>query len=102
VVDVERAARQLFVVALGLGAAALALLTLQGLLMTSLFEDGIEFDGPYLTALAYTAVMGTLCLVDVTALVLTLRGGRLVAHYREERAAWREAREAQGSLLRPR
>jgi hypothetical protein len=98
----ERAAHTLFVVALVLGAAALALLTAQGLLAASLFDQHIDLDAEYWTAMAFAGITAILCAIDLTALVLALRGRRLVALYREERDAWREAREAQGSLLRPR
>jgi hypothetical protein len=98
----ERAARSLFVVALVLGAAALALLTAQGLLAASLFAQGFDLESEYWTAIAFAAVMGTLCLLDLTALLIALRGRRLVAQYRQERADWREVRQAQGSLLRRR
>ena len=98
----ERAARTLFVVAMVLGAGALALLTAQGLLAASLFEQHIDLDAEYWTALAFAAITATLCAIDLTALVLALRGRRLLTLYRQERAVWREAREAQGSLLRRR
>lgn len=97
-----RAARLLGFTALGLLAAALALLTAAGVLMTDLLADGVDLDGQYWGAVVFTGVVGTLCLVDVTALVVALRGRRLLALFRKERADWREVREAQGSLLRPR
>jgi len=97
-----RAARLLGFTALGLLAAALALLTAAGVMMTDLFADGVDLDGQYWGAVVFTGVVGTLCLVDVTALVVALRGRRLLALFRKERADWREVREAQGSLLRPR
>jgi hypothetical protein len=99
---VLRAARLLGFTALGLLAAALALLTAAGVLMTDLFADGVDLADQYWGALVFTGVVGTLCLVDVTALVVALRGRRLLALFRKERADWREVREAQGSLLRPR
>jgi|SRR3954452_11201914 hypothetical protein len=98
----ERAARSLFLVALGLGAAALAMLTAQGLLTASLFDRAVDFDAEYWTAVGFAAITATLCAIDVTALVLALRGRRLLTLYRQERDDWREARRAQGSLLRPR
>lgn len=70
--------------------------------MTDLFADGVDVDGQYWGALIFTGVAGTLCLVDLTALVVALRGRRLLALLRQERDAWREVRKAQGSLLRRR
>jgi hypothetical protein len=101
---VVRAARLLGFMALGLLAATFALLTVAGILMTDLFSDGVgvDLDSQFWSAVIFTAVTGTLCLVDVTALVMALRGRRLLAHFRQERADWREVREAQGSLLRRR
>ena len=92
----------LFVVALGLGAAALALLTAQGLLAASLFGQGLDFETEYWTAMAFAGITATLCAIDLTALVFALRGRRLITLYRQERDDWREVREAQGSLLRRR
>lgn len=97
-----RAARFLGFTALGLLAATLALMTVAGALMTELFADGVDVDGQFWGAVIFTGVAGTLCLVDVTALVVALRGRRLLAQYRRERDDWREVRQAQGSLLRPR
>ena len=97
-----RAARLLGFTALGLLAAALALLTAAGVMMTDLFADGVDLDGQYWGAVVFTGVVGTLCLVDLTALVVALRGRRLLALFRKERDDWREVREAQGSLLRRR
>jgi hypothetical protein len=97
---VLRAARLLGFTALGLLAAALALLTMAGVLMADLWADAVDLDGQYWGAVIFTGVTGTLCLVDVTALVVALRGRRLLAQFRQERADWREVREAQGSLLR--
>jgi ABC-type transport system involved in cytochrome c biogenesis permease component len=99
---VLRAARFLGFTALGLLAATLALMTVAGALMTELFADGVDVDGQFWGAVIFTGVAGTLCLVDVTALVVALRGRRLLAQYRRERDDWREVRQAQGSLLRPR
>jgi hypothetical protein len=99
---VLRVARVLGFTALGLLGAALALLTVQAVLMSNLWADGAEFESEYWGAVALAGVTGTLCLVDVTALVVALRGRRLLASYRRERADWHEAREAQGSLLRRR
>jgi len=99
---VLRAARLLGFTALGLLAAALALLTAAGVMMTDLFADGVDLDGQYWGAVVFTGVVGTLCLVDLTALVVALRGRRLLALFRKERDDWREVREAQGSLLRRR
>jgi len=70
--------------------------------MTDLFADSFDLDGQYWAALLFTAITGTLCLVDLTALLVALRGRRLLALYRQERADWREARAAQGSVLRRR
>lgn len=98
----ERAARALFVVALALGAAALAMLTAQGLLAASLFDRARELEGEYWTAIAFAAITATLCAIDLTALLIALRGRRLLTLYRRERADWREVRQAQGSLLRRR
>jgi len=97
---VLRAARLLGFTALGLLAATLALLTVAGALMTELFADGVDVDGQFWGAVIFTGITGTLCLVDVTALVVALRGRRLLAQYRRERADWQEVRAAQGSLLR--
>ena len=88
--------------ALGLLAATLALLTVVGALTTDLFSEGVDVDSQFWSAVIFTGVTGALCLVDLTALVVALRGRRLLAQYREERANWREVREAQGSLLRRR
>src|SRR6476469_9107947 len=96
----ERAARSLFVVALALGAGALALMTVQGLLAASLF-DQLDVEGSeYWAAMGFASVTAILCAVDLTALVLALRGRRLLTIYRRERDDWREARAAQGPLLR--
>ena len=97
---VLRAARLLGFTALGLLAATLALLTVAGILMTDLFADGVDVDTQFWSAVVFTGVTGTLCLVDLTALVVALRGRRLLAQYRQEREDWREVRAAQGSLLR--
>src|SRR5436305_13498333 len=97
-----RAARVLGFTALGVLALALAFLTVAGALTTDLLADGVEFDGQYWAAFVFTSITATLCLVDVTALVVALRGRRLLAHYRRERDDWRQVREAQGSLLRRR
>jgi hypothetical protein len=99
---VLRAARLLGFTALGLLAATLALLTIAGALMTELLADGVDVEGQFWGAVTFTAVAATLCLADVTALVVALRGRRLLAQYRQERADWREVRQAQGSLLRRR
>jgi hypothetical protein len=101
-VGVLRAARLLGFTALGLLAATLALLTVAGALMTELFADGVDVEGQFWGAVIFTAVAATLCLADLTALVVALRGRRLLAQYRQERADWREVRQAQGSLLRRR
>ena len=97
-----RAARLLGFTALGLLAATLAVLTAAGVLMTDLFADGVDVDGQFWGAVVFTAVTATLCLVDLTALIVALRGRRLLAQYRQERADWQEVRAAQGSLLRRR
>jgi hypothetical protein len=99
---VVRAARLLGVTALGLLAATFALLTVAGVLTTDLFADGVDVDGQFWGAVIFTGVTGTLCLVDLTALVMAVRGRRILAHYRQEREDWREVRAAQGSLLRRR
>jgi hypothetical protein len=99
---VLRAARLLAVTALGLLAATLAVLTVVGALTTELFSEGVDVDSQFWGAVVFTGVAGALCVVDLTALVVALRGRRLLAQYRQERADWREAREAQGSLLRRR
>jgi hypothetical protein len=101
---VLRAARLLGFTALGLLAATLAVLTVAGVLMTDLFSDGIgvDLDSQFWGAAMFTAGMATLCLVDLTALLVALRGRRLLAQYRQERDDWREVRAAQGSLLRRR
>lgn len=97
-----RAARLLGFTALGLLAATLAVLTIAGVLMTDLFADSLDLDSQYWGALLFTAITGTLCLVDLTALLVAFRGRRLLALYRQERADWREVRAAQGSVLRRR
>ena len=97
-----RAARVLGFTALGLLAAALALLTVAAVLMANLWSEGVEFEGEYWGAMVLAGVTGTLCALDLFALVVALRGRRLLAHYRQERADWQEARQAQGSLLRRR
>jgi hypothetical protein len=101
---VLRAARVLGFTALGLLAATLAVLTIAGVLMTDLFSDGVgvDVDSQFWSAVVFTGVVGTLCLADLTALVVALRGRRLLAQYRQERDDWREVRAAQGSLLRRR
>ena len=97
-----RAARVLGFTALGLLAAALALLTVAAVLMANLWSEGVEFEGEYWGAMVLAGVTGTLCALDLFALVVALRGRRLLAQYRQERADWREVREAQGSLIRRR
>jgi len=101
---VLRAARLLGFTALGLLAATLAVLTVAGVLATDLFSDGVgvDLDSQFWSAVVFTGEVGTLCLVDLTALVVALRGRRLLAQYRQERDDWREVRAAQGSLLRRR
>jgi hypothetical protein len=99
---VERAVRVLGFTALGLLAAALALVTVEAVLMSNLWADGVEFEGEYWGAVVLAGVTGTLCALDLVALVVALRGRRLLALYRQERDNWREARQAQGSLLRRR
>jgi hypothetical protein len=98
---VLRAARLLGFTVLGLLAATLALLTIAGALTTDLFSDGVgvDLDSQFWGAVVFTAVAATLCLVDLTALVVAVRGRRLLALYRRERDDWREVRAAQGSLL---
>jgi hypothetical protein len=97
-----RAARILFCVALGLGAAALLLVTIEMFLAASLIDAGHELRDFYWATVALAFGAATLCLLDVAALVVTLRGRRLLSQYRQERDTWREARQAQGSLLRRR
>jgi hypothetical protein len=99
---VVRAARLLGFTALGLLAATLALLTVAGFLATDLFAERVDVDSQFWSAVVFTGVTATLCLVDLTALVVALRGRRLLAQYRQERDDWREVRAAQGSLLRRR
>jgi len=99
---VLRAARLLGFTALGVLGLALALLTVAGALTTDLLADGVDVDGQFWAAVLFTGITATLCLVDLTALVVALRGRRLLAIYRRERADWHEVREAQGSLLRRR
>jgi hypothetical protein len=89
-------------VALGLLAAALLLVTVEMFLTASLIDDGHELRHFYWAIVAVGFGAATLCLLDVAALVVTLRGRRLLAQYRQERDDWREARQAQGSLLRRR
>ena len=97
-----RAARLLGFTALGLLGLALALVTVQAVLMANLWADGVDFEGEYWGAVVLAGVTGTLCALDLFALVVALRGRRLLAQYRQERADWREVREAQGSLIRRR
>ena len=97
-----RAARVLGFTALGVLGVALALLTIAGVLMTHLWADALDVESQYWGAVLFTGITATLFLVDLTALVMALRGPRLVAQYRRERADWREVRAAQGSLLRRR
>ena len=97
-----RAARLLGFTALGLLGIAFALLTIQAVLMADLWAENADVEAQYWTAVGLAAVACTLCLVDFTALVVALRGRRLLAQYRQERADWREVRAAQGSLLRRR
>jgi hypothetical protein len=99
---VKRAARTLFFVALGLLAAALLLVAVEMFLTASLLDEGHEFRGLFWVTSALGFITATLCLLDVTALVVALRGRQLLAQYRRERSQWREVREAQGSLLRRR
>jgi hypothetical protein len=99
---VLRAARLLGFTALGLLGIALALITVQAVLMADLWSEAAEFETEYWGAVVLAAITATLCLVDLTALLVALRGRRLLAQYRQERANWREVREAQGSLLRRR
>jgi hypothetical protein len=99
---VLRAARILGFTALGLLGAYLAVLTVQMALLANLWSDGMEFDGEFWLAASLAAILGTLCALDFFALLVALRGRRLLALYRQERADWREVREAQGSLIRRR
>jgi hypothetical protein len=99
---VLRAARLLGFTALGVLGLALALLTIAGALTTDLLADGVDVDGQFWAAVFFTGITATLCLVDLTALVVALRGRRLLAVYRRERADWQEVRAAQGGLLRRR
>ncbi len=100
--EVLRAARVLGFAALGLCGAALALITIQAALMADLWAQNADVEGQFWGAVILTAVAATLCLADLTALLVALRGRRLVAQYRRERADWREVRATQGSLLRRR
>jgi hypothetical protein len=99
---VQRAVRTLFCVALGLLAAALLLVTVQMFLTASLVDDNHELRDFFWVTAAVGFGAAALFLVDLAALVVTLRGRRLLAQYRQEREDWREARAAQGSLLRRR
>ena len=94
-----RAARLLGFTALGFLGLALALLTIAGALTADLVGDRLDVAAQFWAAFLFTGVVATLCLVDLTALVVALRGRRLLALYRRERANWREVRAAQGSLL---
>jgi Na+/melibiose symporter-like transporter len=100
--SVKRAARTLFLVALGLLAGALLLVTVEMFLTASLLDEGHEFRGLFWVTSAIGVITATLCLLDVAALVVSLRGRALLAQYRRERSEWREVRAAQGSLLRRR
>ena len=95
-----RAARLLGFTALAVLALALALLTVAGALRADLVGDRLDVAAQFWGAVFFTGVVAMLCLVDLTALVVALRGRRLLALYRRERADWREVRAAQGSLLR--
>ena len=97
-----RAARLLGFTALGVLGLALALLTVAGALTTDLLADAADVESQYWGAVLFTGITATLCLVDFSALILALRGRRLLALYRREREDWREVRAAQGSLLRRR
>jgi len=88
--------------ALGLFGAALALITIQSALMADLWAQNADVEGQFWGAVILTGAAATLCLADFTALVVALRGRRLLALYRQERADWREVRAAQGSVLRRR
>jgi hypothetical protein len=99
---VLRAARVLGFMALGLLGVALALLTIQAVLMADLWAENAEVEAQYWSAVVLAGIASTLCLVDLTALVVALRGRRLLALYRQERADWHEVRAAQGGLLRRR
>jgi hypothetical protein len=99
---VQRAARILFCVAMALLAAALLLVTVQMFMTASLVDDNHELRNFFWVTTAVGFGAAALFLVDVAALVVTLRGRRLLAQYRQERDEWREMRQAQGSLLRRR
>jgi hypothetical protein len=99
---VLRAARLLGFTALGLLGAALALITVQAALIADLWAQNADVEGQFWGAVILTGAAATLCLADFTALLVALRGRRLLALYRQERDDWREARAAQGSLLRRR
>jgi hypothetical protein len=99
---VLRAARILGFTALGLLGAYLAMLTAQMVLLANLWSEGAEFDSEFWWAMTLAGILGTLCALDFFALVVALRGRRLLALYRRERDDWREVREAQGSLIRGR
>ena len=88
--------------ALGLLGAWLALLTVHAALMADLWAERADVASEYWGAVVVAGVTATLCAVDLVALVVALRGRRLLASYRRERADWREVRAAQGSLLRRR
>ena len=97
-----RAARLLGFTALGLLGVALAVLTVHAALMADLWAEGADVQDAYWGAVFVAAVTATLCALDLFALLVALRGRRLLALYRRERADWREVRAAQGSLLRRR
>jgi hypothetical protein len=99
---VVRAARILGLTALGLLGAYLAVLTVQMVLLANLWSDGREFDDQFWLATTLAGIVGTLCALDLLALLMAVRGRRLLAQYRQERDDWREVRAAQGGLLRRR
>jgi len=99
---VLRAARLLGFTALGVLAVALAMLTVAGALTADLLGERADVEAQFWAAFVFTGITATLCLVDITAMVVALRGRRLLALYRQERSDWREVRAAQGSLLRRR
>jgi hypothetical protein len=77
-------------------------LTVQMVLLANLWSDAMEFDDQFWLATTLATIVGTLCALDLLALLMAVRGRRLMALYRRERADWREVRAAQGSLLRRR
>jgi hypothetical protein len=83
-------------------AAALLLVAVQMFMTASLVDDNHELRNFFWVTASVGFAAAVLFLVDLAALVVTLRGRRLLAQYRQERVDWRETRQSQGSLLRRR